>query len=414
MKSSLLIHIAWAHVSNRVRQSLIGVLGVATGVGFSIMISGVMQGSLAHFISMLVDAMPHITITDERKSVALQPAEQIYGAAQRSSFRAAEKRSGIANPNVLIASLKTWLPGGIAPSARVAAMFNFGGAQFGVALTGIDPRQEEGVSKLATQMLSGSIYDLTRGSNTIIIGQALANKTGARVGSTVTISLAQGRSISSSIVGLYRSGVREIDEKRVYSLMRTAQLISGQPDLVNEIRIQLDDAFTARELADSIENQTGYRTIPWQEANADVLSTFKVQESISYIIMGAMLLASTLAIYSIISTITNEKRHDIAIMKSLGMKEHIVQGIFILEAAMVGCVGIPAGWALGYLLCLGMSHITASNPITDGVLRLPVSFAPIHYVVVGLIALACCAMSAFLPARKASRLHPVDIIRGAS
>lgn len=414
MRTPPIFFIAWGHITNRVRQTLIGVIGVATGVGFTIMISGVMEGSQRQFVGTLVDAMPHITITDERLSVTLQPAEQIYGAAQRSSFAATDKRPGISNSNLLMGSLRNWLPGTIAPSVKVTGMINSGSARFGITVTGIDPRQEETVSKLAKQIVSGDLYGLSRGSNAVLLGQALATKVGARVGSTVTITPGTGSPISAAVAGIYRSGVREVDERKVYSLMRTAQMLAGQTDLVNEMRIQLDDAFLAREVADRVAGQIGYRAIPWQEANADLLSSLKVQEKIMNVIMAAMMLASTFAIYSIISTITNEKRNDIAIMKSLGMKEYFVQAIFITEAVMIAIVGIPVGWLLGYLLCYATSFIKYSNPITDGVMAIAPYYSVTHYIVVGLITLGCCLMSAFLPSRKASHVHPVDIIRGAS
>ncbi len=104
MRTSLLVFIAWAHVANRLRQTIIGVIGVATGVGFTIMIAGVMRGSQRQFVQILVDAMPHITISDERLSVALQPAEQVYGAGQRSNFAATEKRAGISSSNQILGS----------------------------------------------------------------------------------------------------------------------------------------------------------------------------------------------------------------------------------------------------------------------------------------------------------------------
>ena len=179
--------------------------------------------------------------------------------------------------------------------------------------------------------------------------------------------------------------MREVDERKVYSLMRTAQMMAGQTDLVNEMRIQLDDAFRAREIADRVAGQIGYRAIPWQEANADLLSSLKVQEKIMNVIMAAMMLASTFAIYSIISTITNEKRNDIAIMKSLGMKEYFVQAIFITEAVMIAIVGIPVGWLLGYLLCFATTYIKYSNPITEGVMAIAPYYSVTHYIVVGMI-----------------------------
>ncbi len=414
MRIPPIFFIARAHVTNRVRQTLIGVIGVATGVGFTIMIAGVLEGSQRQFIGTLIDAMPHITISDERLSVALQPAEQLYGAAQRTNFTATERRPGITNASLITGSIRSWLPGTITPSVRVTAMVNSGNAHFGITVTGIEPRQEETVSKLASQIVSGEFYGLTRGANAVLVGQALATKTGAHVGSTVTIAPPQGAPITATVAGIFKSGVREIDERQIYCLMRTAQMLAGQADLVNEMRIQLNDAFRAPEIASQIQSQIGYRAVPWQEANAALLSSFKVQEKIFDAIMLAMMLASTFAIYSIVSTITNEKRNDIAIMKSLGMKEYFVQAIFIIEAGMIALVGIPVGWLLGYSLCVAMTHIRYENPVTEGALAIAVYYSPVHYAVVALITLGCCLMSAFLPARKASHVHPVDIIRGAA
>ena len=69
----LLFHIAWTHVSTRVRQTLVGMAGVAMGVGFTIMMAGLMQGSQIDFLRQLVDTMPRITVEDERRSVPTSP-----------------------------------------------------------------------------------------------------------------------------------------------------------------------------------------------------------------------------------------------------------------------------------------------------------------------------------------------------
>ena len=80
MATNLLLSIAWTHVSTRVRQTLVGMVGVAMGVGFTIMMAGLMQGSQIDFLRQLVDTMPHITVSDERRSIPSQPADQVYAA----------------------------------------------------------------------------------------------------------------------------------------------------------------------------------------------------------------------------------------------------------------------------------------------------------------------------------------------
>ena len=101
-------------------------------------------------------------------------------------------------------------------------------------------------------------------------------------------------------------------------------------------------------------------------------------------------------------------------MKSLGMREYAVRRIFIIEAAIIGLVGILFGWMLGYLLCYGWSKITIFNPLTGTTVPLQIYYSSTHYVIVGGISLLCCAGAAYFPARKATRVHPVEIIRGAS
>jgi lipoprotein-releasing system permease protein len=410
----LLFNIAWTHVSTRVRQTLVGMAGVAMGVGFTIMMAGLMQGSQIDFLRQLVDTMPHITVEDERRSVPTQPAEQEYAVVQMSDIANVGKRPGIKYPESVMTTLRAWIPGDVAPSVTTTAIIDHGGAHIGITLTGIDPRLEIRVSKLAAQMRQGRMDDLSRAPNGSIIGEALAEKLGVKPGDTVLLVGGQGTKLNSTVVGLFRSGLKRVDESQIYSLIGPAQLMIGQNGIVNQLRLRLNDPLSAQKVATQVEAQTGYKSVSWQEANADLLSTFSVRDFIVLTVMGAMLLTSSFATYNIISTITHEKRQDIAIMKSLGMREYAVRRIFIIEAVIIGVVGILFGWLLGYLLCYGWSTITIFNPLTGTTVPLQIYYSLMHYVVAGGISLLCCAGAAYFPARKATRVHPVEIIRGAS
>ena len=87
MTTNLLFNIAWTHVSTRVRQTLVGMAGVAMGVGFTIMMAGLMQGSQIDFLRQLVDTMPHITLSDEHRTPGSQPADQEYAVVQNVERR---------------------------------------------------------------------------------------------------------------------------------------------------------------------------------------------------------------------------------------------------------------------------------------------------------------------------------------
>jgi lipoprotein-releasing system permease protein len=115
--------------------------GVAMGVGFTIMMAGLMQGSQIDFLRQLVDTRPHITVEDERRSVPTQPAEQEYAAVQMPDIANVGKRPGIKYPESVMSSLRSWIPGDVAPSVKTTAIINHGGARIGSTSSGIDPRR---------------------------------------------------------------------------------------------------------------------------------------------------------------------------------------------------------------------------------------------------------------------------------
>src|SRR6185312_10327699 len=192
-------------------------------------------------------------------------------------------------PESVMGSLRSWIPGDVAPSVKTTAIINHGGARIGITLTGIDPRREVQVSKLASQMREGKLDDLSRASNGIIIGEALAEKLGLKTGNTILLVGGQGVQLNSTVTGLFRSGLKRVDESQIYSLMGPAQVMMGQSGVVNQLRLRLTDPMLAQKVAAQVEAQTGYKAVSWQEANADLLSTFSVRDFIVLTVMGAML-----------------------------------------------------------------------------------------------------------------------------
>jgi lipoprotein-releasing system permease protein len=374
----LIVDIAWMHVRARARQTVVAVVGVAIGVGFSIMMAALMQGSQDDFIRQLVNALPHITVSDERREPPPQPAENEYAAVQIYGLTPETRRRGIKNPLATMASLGGWIPGAVAPSVKVQGIIRYASRDIGTSILGIDPQHEPRVSNLVHQMRQGTLASLYRATNAIVLGDRLAEKIGARVGANVTVQTSEGTRINAQVVGFFHSGVHSVDEGTSYVLVRTGQILARQTGLVNEIRVRVDDPMSAREVSTRIERETGYKSISWQE-----------------------------------ETITHEKARDIAIMKSLGLSEGTVRAIFVLEALILGFVGGLLGFVLGYLLCLAIGSIEIRNPFLD-VTRIPLAYSLWHYVIALGVAIVSSFAAGYLPARRAARAHPVEIIRGAT
>jgi lipoprotein-releasing system permease protein len=411
---NLAIEIALTHIRSRVRQTLVAVAGVATGVGFSIMMAALMEGSQADFMRQLIDALPHITVSDERREPPSQPAETAYPAARIYGLTPETLRRGIKNPMASLASLERWVPGAVAPSVQTKGILRYASRDVAASIVGIDPHREPKVSSLAKQMREGTLPALYRATNAIILGDRLAEKIGARLGANLTVQTSDGARLNAQVVGLFHAGIRQIDETTAYVLIKTAQILAQQTGLVNEIRMRVTDPMAARAIAQRVERETGYKSVSWQEAHEDLLSAFVIRNVVMYTVVGAILLVASFGTYNIISTITHEKTRDIAILKSLGLREATVRRIFVVEALLIGLVGALAGWALGYSLTAALGTIEFKvSSITD-MTRLPLVYSPVHYLIAAAVALASSLTAGFFPARKAARLHPVDIIRGAT
>jgi lipoprotein-releasing system permease protein len=409
----LILDVALTHVRSRARQTFVAVAGVATGVGFSIMMAALMQGSQDDFIRQLVNALPHITVSDERRVAPRQPAETEFDAAKIYNLTPEVRRRGIKNPLAIMASLDAWLPGNIAPSVNVQGIIRYGLRDVGTTIYGIDPRREPKVSELANQMRQGSLRSLYTATNAIILGDGLADKIGAQLGANITVQTSDGARINAQVVGMFHAGVRSIDEGTAYVLVRTAQILARQTGLVNQLRVRVSDPMAARDVSTRIESETGYKSVSWQEANEDLLSTFVIRNVIMYTIVGAILLVASFGTYNIISTITHEKARDIAIMKSLGLSKRTLRTIFIVEALIIGFAGGFLGFVLGYVLCLALGSIEFKSPFMDTT-RIPLAYSAWHYAIAMFVALASSFTAGFMPARKAAGVNPVDIIRGAT
>jgi len=410
---SLALDIALTHVRARARQTVVAVLGVATGVGFSIMMAALMEGSQADFVRTLVDTLPHVTVTDEERAADRQPAEDVYAAVAIQGLRPADDRRGIRNPAETVAALETVVPGAVAPYVAVRGIVRVAGRDIAVSILGIDPRRDRRVSNLHEQLRQGRMEDLSTAANAVFVGSRLAERLGARIGTRLAIVASNGTTTQGQVAGVFHTGVRSLDEGQVYTLIRTAQILSGRTGYINEIRVRSSEPMAARELARRIETRLRYKAVSWQEANEDLLSAFNLRNAIMYTVVGAILLVASFGTYNIISTITHEKARDIAIMKSLGLPEALVRRVFVIEGVIIGLAGSAAGWGLGYVMCLGLGAIEFRSPFMD-VSRLPVLYAASHYAIATAVALTASVVASYFPARKAARVHPVEIIRGAT
>lgn len=414
----LTLSIAIAYLLNRKRQTIISILGVAMGVGFFIAVSAMMQGFQTYFINQVIDITPHMIMKDEFRESPKQPVSLLYpdSVAEIKGLKPKEELRGIRGGDRVAKELSR-IPGiVVAPALRGQIFLRYGSRDISANLIGIDPVLEAKASNIQKDMTAGSLNSLLTNSNGIILGAGLAEKLGARLGSKVTVVSPQGVIMIMKVVGLTRTGITSIDYTEAYALLKKSQILQKRDNRINLIKMRMKDVNKAEEMAAKIEAKYGYRTEGWQETNENVFSLFKVQNIIMYSVVTAIMVVAGFGIFNIISTVVNEKTRDIAILKSMGFGVVDIEYIFLMQGIIVGLVGTFSGWLLGYLLTEALASIPFEmgdkGVIAAKTLVVYRSFT--HYVLSGTLAIISASISALLPARKAARLKPVDIIRSAA
>ncbi len=410
----LQLRIAATHVRNRLRQTVVSTLGVALGVGFSIAMAALMEGSQRDFMATLIDAIPHVEIKDDRRTPTAQPASSVYDAVAFRGLRPLEDLRGIRNPTEALASLRDWVDGDIAQRLTGQAVLRYSGQDIGITLIGVRPKQELLVSNIGEDIREGAFEDLGTTSNGLVLGDKAAERLGADLGDTVTLTSANGVAKRFKIVGLFHTGITTSDESLAYAPLKAVQILLEKPDIINAITIRLRNIDEAVAVAARAERQLGYKSISWEEANEGLMEAFFVRNVIMFTAVGGILLVAGFGIYNIISTIVHEKARDIAILKSLGFPEPDIQQIFVLEGLVIGVLGALVGSALGFGLSSYLATIKFEVTTDIEMTRLPIYFSHVHYMIASGLALLSAGIAGFVPARKAAALNPVDIIRGAT
>ncbi|HEX7693732.1 MAG TPA: FtsX-like permease family protein [Sphingomonas sp.] len=409
----LLAGLAVKHITMRRRQTLVAVSGVAVGVGFFLAVSAMMIGSQADFVRTLIDAAPHIIVSDELRSPSPQPgiAALQGGAIAIRHQKTRNEVRGIKDWQEILRVIDETPDAIGSPSLTGGLTLKLGGREEAIAVVGVEPDIERKVSTVEKNLRVGHLRDLETVPGGLIVGEDLAKRMGLQVGDVVGATTAGGTR-TLRLVGLFKKGAGQLSASSGYVLLREAQSLLGRPFIINRIGVKLADPYQAQEVAHRLEQRFGYKAESWQERSADFLSLLVTRNVIMYSVVSAILLVASFGIYTVVSTSVADKVRDIAILRSIGFAERDLQLIFVIEGIALALAGVLLGWALGY----GLMAILGSLrfPIAGEDQTLPLDRSVRQYAIAAGASLLAAVLAAWLPARKAARVDPVDILRSAS
>ena len=417
MNIKLILNIATHLLRARLKQTVVAAVGVTFGIAMFITLVSFMNGMNDLLDGLMLNRTPHVRLYNEIKPSEEQPilVSEKYKRSINfiSSVKPKDRGKAIYNSQAIIRNLKQdQRIIDVAPKITEPVFFNSGTIQLSGMIYGIDVAAEEKLFQLSDYIIEGKVSDLNQ-NNSIIIGKGLADKMLLTTGDIIKITSARGNLASLKIVGITQIGIADIDDKMSYTSLTTAQKLVGEPkNYVTDIQVKLYDITKAPALAKEFKSKFDLDTIDYQTTNSQFETGSTIRSIISYAVGIVLLIVAGFGIYNILNMMIFEKMDSIAILKATGFSGSDVKWIFISLSLIIGITGGVFGLIFGYIFSSIIDVLPFNTAALPTVKTYPINYNPLFYVIGIVFALFTTTIAGLFPALKASKVDPVEIIRG--
>ena len=385
----------------------IAIVGLALGVAVLIIVLSVMNGFEEVLRTRILSLTAHATIS---------------GIEGR-----------IPNWRADITKLRAF-PGikGAAPYIEEQGLMTHGDKSSGVRLRGIDPASESQVVDLTPHLLSGRLVDLTPGSYRVILGSALAEELGVKVGDRVVLIVALGdvtplgvlpRMRAFEVAGILSVGMYEYDRRIAVMAIQDAAKLLRMGDEVTGIRLNLADMYAAPRVsrAAAIAIGGGVEIQDWTNEHVNFFRSIAITKRILFVMLSLMVAVAAFNIVSTMVMVVKDKRRDIAILRTFGSSPGSILSVFIVQGSLIGLLGILCGVALGVIIAVNLQELVHALEAIVGFKFLDarvyyMSDLPGHVRLSDVLricgfAFVLACISTVYPAVRAARLLPAESLR---
>jgi len=407
--SAFELFVAGRYLRARRREKVISVITV-------ISVAGVAAGVMALLISLAVNNGFRNTLQRD-----------LLGATAHINIVQKEAGEGIANWPELLRKVRQ-APHVVAAAPVLYDVVLISGAvsSKSAVVKGIIPADELKTSDALHHLKAGSLKNLedVNGMPGIVLGSRLAQDLGTPIGSVAKVISPEGtltpmgpqlRVQNFRVSGIFESGFFDFDDNWAYTSLASVQKLLSVGDVVNSIEVRLDDLYLAPQVGEQLEKLAGpgYSAQNWEQQNRQLLNALKMERAVTAVTIGLIVLVAALNILITLTMIVLTKYKDIAVLMSMGATRKQIRRIFILQGALIGLVGTAIGLSIGYTLCYFADKYRWIR-LDETVYALSfVPFEPRRWdgVWIAAAALAVSLLATLYPARNATRITPVEVLR---
>jgi lipoprotein-releasing system permease protein len=334
---------------------------------------------------------------------------------------------GIRNYRELIARL-AGTPGvrSIEPAIYDTVLLSAGNHARGVVLKGVDPELERNASEALHRIVAGSadFRADADGIPAILVGRLLADDLKISAGDYLTLTSPQGsltpfgmlpRSRRFHVTGIFDSGFYDYDANWTFVTLGAGQAMAGIGDVVSLLEVRVNNLDDAGRVAAEISNRAGSRftVSTWMDENRALFRALSLEKLVTALFIGLITFVAGLNILVVLTMTVTDRSKDIAVLMAMGARRQQVRKLFVLQGLVVSLVGTFAGLVFGYLLAW-VADRWELIPLNPEIYAIP--YVPFHAngfdaLWIAAAALAISIAATTLPARSASKILPVEILR---
>lgn len=401
----------------RLRQTVVAAVGVTFSITMFIALLSFMAGLNDLLDGMVMNRTAHIRLYNEIKPSRLQPVDLLQDTGTYNFIHSVKPSGGRleihnngAIMNHLVGDERVL---GIAPKVVTQVFFTIGNIELTNSISGISVVQEDKLFNFSDYVVAGDHLDLDRVPNSIILGKGAADKMLVKLGDMIQVSTPQGGFFPMKVVGIFQSGIQEVDKVQSYASVASVQKLLGVTEsYVTDIQVKLHDMELAPAIALEYAALFDIDAEDIQTANSQFETGSSVRTLISYSVGITLLIVAGFGIYNILNMMIYEKMDTIAILKATGFAGSDIKRIFMIVALTIGFFGALSGMFFGYAVSAIIDVIPFDTAALPTIETYPVNYSPVFYVIGSVFGITTTYFAGSLPARKASKVDPVLIIRG--
>jgi lipoprotein-releasing system permease protein len=403
------LRIAFRFLTAKKRAMLMSLSCTVLGVGLFVVTQATTSGFEQFFVKAILGADGAIRVEDKLRTIS---------AGRATDFRVRDKEArkyieGVDEPDLVVRGLEAFANvSGTSKVIRSTVLVTSAFKNDAAQVFGVNINDHIKVSRLDRHVVAGTIDDFRQMPRGVLIGRELADRLQLSVGESFLIK--HNESLRFRVSAIYETGVSDIDKVRIYVHMGEARSLLKKPFGVTFIQVSLRDPERAEADAAQMEETLGYSAKPWQRREKVWIGVFRALRTSSGITVTVFTLIASLAMFNTLAMIVLEKTKDIAILRSMGYERRDITQIFLWQAVVVLIIGAVLGSGFGAVMTWVVSQLPLDLRGIIVTKTYQVAWSPWHYVAAVGTAVVMVMVASIIPARRAARLEPGDIVRGTA